>query len=109
MSVADKARCQDTPVEWKVAVDILLPGIGTRRASRRGGLTYAVYNIRLHDIQLAWSHETATHHRNSIFTFLYRRQLRERRLRERESTRRLARCSFTVFHVVKLFPSINVR
>lgn len=37
--------------EWKVVVDISLPGIGTRRASRRGGITYAGYNIRLHNIE----------------------------------------------------------
>jgi len=36
--------------ELKVAVDISLRGIGTHRASRRGGLTYTGYNIRLHGI-----------------------------------------------------------
>lgn len=36
--------------ELKVVVDISLPGIGTHRASRRGGLTYTGYNIRLRRI-----------------------------------------------------------
>lgn len=51
--------------ELKVVVDISLPGIETRRASRRGGLTYTGYNIRLHrtDCRRWQSHKISTHPR----------------------------------------------